>query len=106
AMKIKSQVPDSTSQIPNPESTIPGLARLMFIQPDRSSLPALDRYATLQMPDGTGLIVGSTDATRGCKHLCRHCPIVPVYGGQFRVVPADVVIEDIRAQVAAGAQHI
>jgi hypothetical protein len=31
---------------------------------------------------------------------------VPVYGGQFRVVPIDVVMDDIRAQVLAGAQHI
>ena len=52
--------------------------RLRFIQPDRSSLPPLARYAALQMPDGTRRVVGSTDATRGCKHLCRHCPIVPV----------------------------
>lgn len=82
------------------------LPRLQFIQPDRSGLPSLDRYATLQMPDGTRKLVGATDATRGCKHLCRHCPIVPVYNGQFRVVPVDVVMADIRAQVAAGASHI
>ena len=44
--------------------------------------------------------------TRGCKHRCRHCPIVPVYDGRFRVVPSDVVLADIAAQVAAGAQHI
>ena len=49
-------------------------------------LPALDKYAALQMPDGTRRVVGYTEASRGCKHLCRHCPIVPVYGGQFRVV--------------------
>jgi radical SAM superfamily enzyme YgiQ (UPF0313 family) len=83
-----------------------GIARLQFVQPDRSSLPALHRYAELQMPDGSRRVAGSTDATRGCKHLCRHCPIVPVYAGQFRVVPVDIVIEDIRAQVDAGAQHI
>jgi hypothetical protein len=58
------------------------------------------------MPDGHQRIVGNTDATRGCKHLCRHCPIVPVYQGTFRVVPVDVVMADIAAQVAAGAQHI
>jgi radical SAM superfamily enzyme YgiQ (UPF0313 family) len=92
------------SQIPNPKSQ--GVARLNFIQPDRTSLPSLDRYAGLRMPDGTVRTMGSTDATRGCKHLCRHCPIVPVYQGQFRVIRADVVIEDIRAQVAAGATHI
>jgi hypothetical protein len=50
--------------------------------------------------------VGYTEATRGCKHRCRHCPIVPVYDGQFRVVAVDAVLGDIRAQVAAGAQHV
>jgi hypothetical protein len=90
-------------QITNQESQIP---RLVFVQPDRTGLPPLARYASLEMPDGGRRLVGATDATRGCKHVCRHCPIVPVYHGQFRVVPVDVVIEDIRAQVAAGAQHI
>jgi radical SAM superfamily enzyme YgiQ (UPF0313 family) len=84
----------------------PKLPRLSFITPDRSSLPALDRYATLQMPDGSRRIAGTTEATRGCKHRCRHCPIVPVYNGQFRVVPVDVVLADIDQQIAAGAEHI
>lgn len=82
------------------------IARLAFIQPDRAGLPSLDRYASLQMPDGSSKIVGATDATRGCKHRCRHCPIVPVYDGQFRAVPVDVVLADIRAQVEQGATHI
>jgi hypothetical protein len=38
--------------------------------------------------------------------LCRHCPIVPIYEGQFRVVQSDVVLADVDAQIAAGAQHI
>ena len=83
-----------------------GLPRLRFITPDRVGLPALDQYASLRMPDGSRRVMGSSDATRGCKHLCRHCPIVPVYQGQFRVVPLDVVLEDVRGQIAAGAQHI
>jgi hypothetical protein len=58
------------------------------------------------MADGTRRIVGYTEASRGCKHLCRHCPIVPVYDGRFRAIPVDVVLADVRAQVAAGAQHI
>lgn len=58
------------------------------------------------MPDGTRRLAGATDATRGCKHRCRHCPIVPIYDGQFRVVPLDVVLADIEQQVAAGAEHI
>lgn len=82
------------------------IPRLRFIAPDRTGLPPLSRYASLQMPDGSRRIAGATDATRGCKHRCRHCPIVPVYDGQFRVVPVDVVLADIRAQVEQGAQHI
>ena len=58
------------------------------------------------MPDGTRRVVGYTEASRGCKHLCRHCPIVPVYGGQFRVVPVEVTLADIGAQVDHGAKHI
>ena len=82
------------------------LPRLEFIQPDRHDLPALTRYASLRMPDGSNKVVGATEATRGCKHRCRHCPIVPIYDGQFRVVPVDVVLADVRAQVEQGATHI
>jgi radical SAM superfamily enzyme YgiQ (UPF0313 family) len=80
--------------------------RLRFLIPDRSGLPPLDRYATLQMPGGDRKIAGYTEASRGCKHLCRHCPIVPVYNGQFRTVAVDIVLADIAAQVGAGARHI
>ena len=82
------------------------IPRLAFVTPDRRALPPLARYAALQMPDGTRRVVGATDATRGCKHRCRHCPIVPVYDGVFRVVPLEVVLADVEQQVAAGASHI
>ena len=82
------------------------LARLRFITPDRSDLPALKNYAHLVMPEGEHRLVGYTEASRGCKHLCRHCPIVPVYDGVFRIVDREVVLSDIRQQVKAGAQHI
>lgn len=82
------------------------LEKVTFIAPDRSRLPALARYAKLILPDGTQRIAGFAEGSRGCKHLCRHCPVVPVYQGRFRIVPADVVMADIRAQVAAGAHHI
>ena len=36
--------------------------------------------------------VGYTEASRGCKHLCRHCPVVPIYQGAFRVVQPEVVV--------------
>jgi radical SAM superfamily enzyme YgiQ (UPF0313 family) len=82
------------------------IPRIHFLVPDRSTLPPLAKYATLQMPDGSRRTVGYTEASRGCKHVCRHCPVVPIYDGQFRIVAADVVLADIDAQVAAGAQHI
>ncbi len=82
------------------------LERLNFEVPDRTSMPPIAKYAHLVIPGGGFRIVGSTEASRGCKHLCRHCPIVPVYKGVFRIVSRDVVLQDIRQQVAAGAQHI
>jgi radical SAM superfamily enzyme YgiQ (UPF0313 family) len=81
------------------------LARQTFIVPDRTGLPDLARYAKLRQ-NGDVKVVGYTEASRGCKHLCRHCPVVPVYQGHFRVVGREVVSEDIRRQVASGAQHI
>jgi radical SAM superfamily enzyme YgiQ (UPF0313 family) len=82
------------------------LARQNFLVPYRGDLPPLEKYAHLTLPDDSTRVVGYTEASRGCKHLCRHCPIVPVYKGTFRIVQREVVLEDIRRQVAAGAQHI
>jgi radical SAM superfamily enzyme YgiQ (UPF0313 family) len=79
--------------------------KLHFITPDRSQLPALSSYATLQL-GGASKRTGYTEASRGCKHLCRHCPVVPVYNGAFRIVQQEVVLSDIRQQVAGGAEHI
>ena len=81
------------------------LARQNFLVPDRADLPPLAAYAQLAV-NGSRRVVGYTEASRGCKHLCRHCPIVPVYRGVFRIVQPEIVLEDIRRQVAAGAQHI
>jgi radical SAM superfamily enzyme YgiQ (UPF0313 family) len=81
------------------------LERQAFAVPDRSTLPGLERYAHLHVA-GERRTVGYTEASRGCKHLCRHCPVVPVYNGVFRIVSAEIVLEDIRRQVSAGAQHI
>ena len=89
-----------------PERPAPQIPRIRFLVPDRSTLPPLSKYATLQLPDGTTRAVGYTEASRGCKHLCRHCPVVPIYNGQFRIVPPDVVLADVAAQVAGGAGHI
>ena len=93
------------AQMPQTEPEI-SLERQEFLVPERAGLPPLDRYARLTLPDGSTRVVGYTEASRGCKHRCRHCPIVPVYNGKFRIVGREVVLEDIRRQVAAGAQHI
>ena len=96
---------DRFNTLPQTEAMV-SLERLAFEVPDRSGMPPIDRYAHLVLPGGGFRLVGSTEASRGCKHLCRHCPIVPVYKGVFRIVTREVVMEDIRQQVAAGAQHI
>ncbi len=94
---------DATGGAPAAPGPRPGRSSIV---PDRAGLPALDRYAQLVWPDGHASVVGAVEATRGCKHVCRHCPVVPVYQGRFHAVPVEVVLADIRAQVAAGAAHI
>jgi len=82
------------------------LEKIRFEIPDRSGLPKLSSYAHLVLPDGSTRVAGFAQGSRGCKHLCRHCPVVPVYQGKFRIVPADIVMQDIRQQVRDGATHI
>jgi radical SAM superfamily enzyme YgiQ (UPF0313 family) len=91
---------------PIQQEPVISLARQKFFVPARAGMPDLSKYARVEMPGGEQRIAGSTESTRGCKHLCRHCPIVPVYNGVFRVVERDVVLDDIRQQVSMGAQHI
>ena len=99
-------VPDKEANSRQQAEPVISLARLAFEVPDRFGMPPIEKYAHLIVPGEGYRIVGSTEASRGCKHLCRHCPIVPVYKGVFRIVSRDVVMEDVRRQVAAGAQHI
>ena len=88
------------------EEPVISVSRQTFKLPSRAGLVPLSKYARVALPDGQKLTTGYTEASRGCKHRCRHCPIVPVYDGVFRVVAQDVVLADVRQQVAAGAQHI
>lgn len=83
----------------------PVLQRTDFAPPRRDLLPALERYARLEW-NGERLPAGYVEASRGCKHRCLHCPITPVYDGRFFVVPREVVLAEIDAQVAAGARHL
>ena len=93
------------SNMPQPEPLI-SLERQEFIRPDRRGLPLPAKYAHVILPSGGHRVAGYTEASRGCKHLCRHCPIVPVYNGVFRIVDREVVLEDVRQQLAAGVHHI
>ena len=103
-----SSTPLSSTQpaVASQAEPVVSLARQQFLVPDRSTLPALHRYDYLTTGEGQRRTVGYTEATRGCKHVCRHCPVVPVYQGRFRVVQRDVVLADVANQVEAGAEHI
>jgi radical SAM superfamily enzyme YgiQ (UPF0313 family) len=96
------QIVEHADAVGRDERAIP---RLKFLVPVRDGLPPLAKYASLQY-GAERRTAGYTEASRGCKHRCRHCPIVPVYDGRFRIVAPEVVIADARAQVAAGARHI
>jgi radical SAM superfamily enzyme YgiQ (UPF0313 family) len=81
------------------------LVRLEFPVPARAALPSLKKYAHVERA-GRRELAAYVEASRGCKHRCRHCPIPPVYGGRFFVVPVETVLADVRQQVAAGASHV
>jgi radical SAM superfamily enzyme YgiQ (UPF0313 family) len=84
---------------------VPALVRLTFPVPSRAALPAPGRYAALER-DGRLVPAAAVETSRGCLHQCRHCPIPPVYGGRFFVIPPEVVLADVRQLVAAGVGHI
>jgi radical SAM superfamily enzyme YgiQ (UPF0313 family) len=85
--------------------TAPQLTKLEFPTPLRHRLRPLSSYARFEA-EGEQRLAGYVEASRGCLHRCLHCPIPAVYGGRFFIVPRDVVLADVRQQVAAGAQHI
>ena len=77
--------------------------------PRREGLPGLSNYARL-LPDGTGagdgVPAGYVEASHGCVHRCRHCPVPVVYDGRIRTVPVETVMADVDRQVEMGAGHI
>jgi radical SAM superfamily enzyme YgiQ (UPF0313 family) len=109
ALEAQATAPESTITVPGVRTRSavsgPWIARTPFLVPERTHLPPLERYARLQH-HGELRLAGYTETTRGCKHTCLHCPITPVYHGRFFAVPAHIVLADIQAQVARGAQHI
>jgi radical SAM superfamily enzyme YgiQ (UPF0313 family) len=82
------------------------LGRGSFDVPARDLLPPLERYAHLRVGGGGERLVGYVEASHGCVHMCRHCPLPTVYDGRIRIVGADTVLADIEQLVAMGAQHI
>jgi hypothetical protein len=89
---------------PRPESRVE-LRRTRFDVPARDLLPPLDRYARLAV-DGEERLAGYTEASHGCVHRCRHCPVPVVYDGRIRVVDVDTVVADVAQLVDAGARHV
>ena len=71
----------------------------------RQLLPPLDRYVRLATGNELRL-VGSVEASRGCAHRCRHCPVPVVYDGRVRVANERTVLADVEQLVHAGAQHL
>ena len=81
------------------------LQRGTFELPARELLPGLERYARLAV-GGEERLVGYVEASHGCVHSCRHCPIPTVYDGRIRVVQAGTVLRDLERLAAMGARHI
>ena len=81
------------------------IGRKQFAVPMRSGLPELSSYAHLSVGDAHRA-VGYTEASHGCRHRCRHCPLPVVYDGRYRIVQADTVLADVEAMVGKGAEHI
>jgi radical SAM superfamily enzyme YgiQ (UPF0313 family) len=73
--------------------------------PARDLLPSLDRYAHLAI-GGIERPVAYVEASHGCAHRCRHCPVPVIYDGRIRVVAVEDVVADVAQQVAAGATHV
>jgi radical SAM superfamily enzyme YgiQ (UPF0313 family) len=93
-----------SSDAPAPASGV-DLRRHRTRLPIRDGLPRLKKYAHLAM-DGEERVVGYVEASRGCVHRCRHCPVPVVYDGRTRKVAVDVVLDDIAQLVHRGARHI
>lgn len=75
------------------------------ILPRRDLLPPLDRYAHLEQ-DGVEVLVGAVEASTGCSHRCRHCPVPLVYNGRSYAVDLDLILGDVGQLVDLGAGHI
>ncbi len=85
--------------------TVVELGRGRFGLPARHLLPGLDRYARLAL-GAERRLAGYTEASHGCAHRCRHCPVPVVYDGRTRVVAEEAVLADVAQLRSLGARHI
>jgi radical SAM superfamily enzyme YgiQ (UPF0313 family) len=76
-----------------------------FSPPARDLLPGLDRYGMLEI-EGEHRPAGYVEASHGCRHRCRHCPIPAIYDGRYRIVSRGALLADVESQVAMGAGHL
>jgi radical SAM superfamily enzyme YgiQ (UPF0313 family) len=85
--------------------TVVELGRGRFGLPARHLLPGLERYARLALGPERHL-AGYVEASHGCAHRCRHCPVPVVYDGRTRLVAEDAVLADVAQLVEMGTRHI
>jgi radical SAM superfamily enzyme YgiQ (UPF0313 family) len=81
------------------------LGKSKFLTPIRSILPGHDNYARLEW-EGVARLAGAVEASHGCRHRCRHCPIPVVYDGRMRVVGRETVLADIAQLANEGVEHV
>jgi radical SAM superfamily enzyme YgiQ (UPF0313 family) len=90
---------------PGGRTRVVDLGRGRFGLPGRHLLPPLERYAHVVI-DGQRRPAGYVEASHGCAHRCRHCPVPVVYDGRTRMVAVDAVVADVAQLVASGARHV
>ena len=72
---------------------------------NRQKLPPLSKY-TSYINGETMEIAGYVEASRGCLHLCTHCPVAATYKGRIRINSETSVLREIENLHAMGARHI
>lgn len=85
--------------------TLVHLGRSSFSTPARDLLPFLESYARL-IHGGEERLAAAVEASHGCSHRCRHCPLPVVYDGRLRVVPEEIILADVAQLVAMGVEHV
>jgi hypothetical protein len=81
------------------------IGRSSFGVPDRAGLSSLSGYARLEWK-GQARLAAAVEASHGCRHRCRHCPIPVLYDGRLRLVGKEAVVGDIDRLEEAGVEHI